>query len=174
MNAREAYAANPKTCLTCGVVLSFEQRRNSFCSKTCSATHNNRGVNRHNKNSNICSCGNIKRYENKYCDACIKKRVYNMPQKFEGLKDSVALKRFLIRERGHRCEDCGLESWKNQPIPLELHHIDGNADNNTRENLQLLCPNYHAFTPHYKGAVKGKHTSRQIRRRNLYAEGRPH
>jgi 5-methylcytosine-specific restriction endonuclease McrA len=173
-DARNAYAANPKFCPTCNVELTFEQRRNRFCSQTCAATHNNRGVTRHSKHSNLCSCGNVKRRENKYCDACISKRVYNVPQAFEGLKDSVALKRFLIRERGHRCEDCGLETWKNQPIPLELHHRDGNPDNNTRDNLQLLCPNCHAFTAHYKGAVKGKHTSRQIRRRKLYAEGRPH
>jgi hypothetical protein len=34
-----------------------------------------------------------------------------------------------------RCEKCGLDSWLNQPIPLELHHKDGNHYNNDFENL---------------------------------------
>lgn len=33
--------------------------------------------------------------------------------------------------------------------PLELHHIDGNPDNNKEENLQVLCPNHHAMTEHF-------------------------
>lgn len=51
----------------------------------------------------------------------------------------------------HKCECCGLATWLNQPIPLELHHKDGNRDNNTIENFQLLCPNCHAFTDSYRG-----------------------
>lgn len=30
----------------------------------------------------------------------------------------------------HKCECCGLTSWNGKPIPLELHHIDGNHYNN--------------------------------------------
>jgi predicted HNH restriction endonuclease len=37
------------------------------------------------------------------------------------------------------------------PIPLELHHIDGDKTNNTLENFQLLCPNCHALTDSYRG-----------------------
>ena len=59
------------------------------------------------------------------------------------------LKNKLIELRGHRCEDCGLTEWKHQPIPLEAHHIDGDKCNNTLENLLLLCPNCHTFTPNY-------------------------
>lgn len=57
----------------------------------------------------------------------------------------------LIQERGHKCEDCGLEEWKTQPIPLELEHCDGNNKNNTKENLKLLCCNCHALTPTWRG-----------------------
>lgn len=46
-----------------------------------------------------------------------------------------------------RCEKCGLDSWLNEPIPLELHHKDGNHYNNDFENLQILCPNCHAMEP---------------------------
>ena len=51
----------------------------------------------------------------------------------------------------HKCECCGLTTWLNQPIPLELHHKDGNRYNNVLENFELLCPNCHAFTNSYRG-----------------------
>ena len=35
-------------------------------------------------------------------------------------------------------------------IPLEVHHKDGNHENNLEENLQLLCPNCHAQTENYR------------------------
>lgn len=51
----------------------------------------------------------------------------------------------------HKCEICGLEIWNNQPIPLELHHKDGNRFNHSLENLILICPNCHAQTKNYRG-----------------------
>ncbi len=62
----------------------------------------------------------------------------------------------LLREgyKKHQCESCGLKEWLGKPIPLELHHIDGNHFNNTIENFQLLCPNCHAFTDSYRGKNK--------------------
>lgn len=55
----------------------------------------------------------------------------------------------LILLRGHRCEKCNLEQWESQPIPLQVHHIDGNRYNNQLNNLQLLCPNCHALTDNF-------------------------
>lgn len=59
----------------------------------------------------------------------------------------------LLKEgyKEHRCECCGLTTWLDKPIPLELHHKDGNRSNNTIENFMLLCPNCHAFTDSYRG-----------------------
>ena len=51
----------------------------------------------------------------------------------------------------HQCENCGLTTWLDKPITLELHHKDGDRNNNTIENFQLLCPNCHAFTDSYRG-----------------------
>lgn len=51
----------------------------------------------------------------------------------------------------YRCECCNLTEWLNKPIPLELHHLDGNRNNNTLNNYQLLCPNCHAQTDSYRG-----------------------
>ena len=58
--------------------------------------------------------------------------------------------------RGHKCEQCHLTQWNNQPIPLEIHHIDGNHLNNNLDNLQLLCPNCHALTDNYCGKIQLK------------------
>ena len=62
--------------------------------------------------------------------------------------------RIKLLEEGYKeykCECCGLTKWLGQPIPLELHHKDGNRTNNTIENFQLLCSNCHAFTDSYRG-----------------------
>lgn len=60
-------------------------------------------------------------------------------------------KQILIRERGHVCERCKNEEWLGERITLELDHIDGDRQNNVRENLQLLCPNCHSYTPTWRG-----------------------
>ena len=57
----------------------------------------------------------------------------------------------LVFIRGHRCEECGEERWLGQPIPLEVHHEDGDSLNNEMKNLKLLCPNCHALTNNYRG-----------------------
>lgn len=62
----------------------------------------------------------------------------------------------LIKLRGRKCENCGLEEWLGQPINLEVHHIDSNRSNNSLENLQLLCPNCHSYTESYCKGVKKK------------------
>lgn len=64
---------------------------------------------------------------------------------------SSNMKDALIHLRGNKCECCGLEKWRNEKIPLEVHHIDGDHLNNVLENLQLLCPNCHALTDNWRG-----------------------
>ena len=44
-----------------------------------------------------------------------------------------------------QCYECGCSSWNDDPIPLELHHIDHDRTNNHITNVQLLCPNCHSF-----------------------------
>ena len=59
----------------------------------------------------------------------------------------------LINEniKKYRCEICGNTEWQNRPIPLAIHHKDGNHFNNNLDNIQLLCPNCHALTESYCG-----------------------
>jgi Zn finger protein HypA/HybF involved in hydrogenase expression len=60
-------------------------------------------------------------------------------------------KKVLIKERGYKCESCGLSEWLGEPIPLELEHCDGDNKNNVKDNLLIICPNCHAKTKFYRG-----------------------
>ena len=66
------------------------------------------------------------------------------------IKVSRALKA-LVHLRGHHCECCKKEKWLDKPIPLEIHHKDGDNLNNELNNLILLCPNCHALTDNWRG-----------------------
>lgn len=44
----------------------------------------------------------------------------------------------------HKCNVCSIEHWNNKKLVLEIDHIDGCYWNNTKENLQFLCPNCHS------------------------------
>ena len=67
--------------------------------------------------------------------------------------DMKSLLRRLKRERGweHKCSVCSLTEWNNQPIPLEIDHINGVHSDNRIENIRAICPNCHAQTDNYKG-----------------------
>ena len=69
----------------------------------------------------------------------------------------------LLKLRPQQCECCKLTTWLNQPIKLEVHHIDGDNTNNVLENLQLLCPNCHSYTDSWcKTKPKAQVTDEQL------------
>ena len=71
---------------------------------------------------------------------------YETFTEFSYKKNGNSTAKALIALRGHQCENCGITSWLDQPINLEVHHRDGDRTNNSLSNLQLLCPNCHSYT----------------------------
>lgn len=71
------------------------------------------------------------------------------------LKHESVRKRIILEQKSH-CNKCNLNEWLGQPIMLELEHKDGNRINNTRDNLEALCPNCHSQTEFWRGRNKNK------------------
>lgn len=59
------------------------------------------------------------------------------------------LLRRALQELGveYKCSECGIFEWFGKKLTLEIDHVDGQYWNNTRENLQFLCPNCHSQKP---------------------------
>ena len=66
------------------------------------------------------------------------------------------LKKRLFKESllENKCAICGINSWNNNDIVLNLDHINGNSKDNRIENLRVLCPNCDSQTEFYKGRNK--------------------
>ena len=97
-------------------------------------------------------------YKGNQCGKGISKPNKKSMTLFEYLNESKDIQTNKLRKKlldegykEYKCECCGNSEWMGKPIPLEVHHKDGNRDNNTLENFELLCPNCHAFTDSYRG-----------------------
>jgi 5-methylcytosine-specific restriction endonuclease McrA len=66
----------------------------------------------------------------------------------------------------HQCEICKRKNWMNQPITLEMDHINGINTDNKRTNLRFLCPNCHSQTKTWKG----KNTRNKRNLQNLVSD----
>lgn len=71
--------------------------------------------------------------------------------------DRETLRKILTKVRGYKCEifDCGVSSWLDKPLTLQVDHIDGNAGNSLPQNVRLICPNCHSQTPTFGSRNKG-------------------
>ena len=75
---------------------------------------------------------------------------------------SPHVRRWLRENRGSACSEC---SWdEHHPsdgnILTEIDHIDGDAKNNTPDNLRILCPNCHSMTPTFRARNKNSKRDR--------------
>jgi hypothetical protein len=68
----------------------------------------------------------------------------------------------ILEEQKNLCLICGNKNeWNGKKIVFILDHIDGDASNNKRENLRLVCPNCDSQLDTYKS--KNKNSTRVTR-----------
>lgn len=80
-------------------------------------------------------------------------RVYSDDEVFA--KDGKGpVKALFLQKVEYKCSCCGLSSWNDTPIVLEMDHINGDNTDHRLDNLRLLCPNCHSQTPTYKNKNK--------------------
>ena len=169
-----------RQCAKCGK--EFEIKKSSpkkYCSMSCSVSETNRLRKKFKQCKN---CGKDISYRKIYCDNKCQGR-YTRKQTFKRIEageyvstDMSIVKAYLIEKRGEECEEC---KWNevnefSGKIPLEVHHKDGNSDNNNPDNVQLLCPNHHSLTKTWKGlnAGNGRFSRRNVKRRKRYSQGK--
>lgn len=164
------YNLNPKKCLSCNSNISYERKRNKYCSHRCSASQTNkfRELDRARNECKICGIPvPVKSY--KYCSAkCSTAGMWNETKsKIErGEKTSVnSLRKYLDETRERKCEICNGKEWFGNSMPLVMDHIDGNPANDLPSNLRWICPNCDRFLPTFGSRNRGYgRKSRGLRR----------
>ena len=70
------------------------------------------------------------------------------------------IRNYLLNECNHKCTECGWSEINEYTlkVPLDIDHIDGDAYNNLKENLRVLCPNCHSLKKTFKNTGNRKST----------------
>lgn len=153
-------------CERCGT--SFERPssgyKKRFCSRSCANTRSfSDETNRKRAKSNRQTWKKMKpeilKERKKNMASITQKRMATyqntfMEAEFDTLAHGTKRRRILI-EQDNCCLECGIKEWRDNPITLELDHIDGDKRNETRDNLRYLCPNCHSQTPTWRGRKNG-------------------
>ena len=99
------------------------------------------------------------RFKKFLCVECVRSKVSNTlienhKKKMEitpyHLKSSKERKISKCLLQDKKCNKCGYNLYDIYTGPYELHHIDGNCNNITLENEEVLCCNCHAMTDNYR------------------------
>jgi len=73
----------------------------------------------------------------------------------KGKQSSTKQLKRALSEKGveYKCNICEITEWLGKPIAIQIHHKDGDKNNNLLNNLCYLCPNCHTQTDNW-GAKK--------------------
>ncbi|WP_082995907.1 HNH endonuclease [Mycobacterium alsense] len=129
------------TCLGCGIDLDG-RRLKVFCTNACQQSHRRRLLLEAWLDTG--ACGRTS-YQGHY------------------------VRDYLHEQQSGCCAICGIEDqWNGVTLALIVDHINGDARDNRRDNLRLICPNCDSQLPTYKARNRGR--GRYYRRRR-YADG---
>ena len=148
-----------------------------FCSRSCAVTFNNRltpkkGVGPYsltNSNGTCNQCGNkLIGNQQKYCSMGCAAEGRQAQTISDWLSGKVIItdlairgtkgpyKNFILKQQDNLCDICGINDvWNGKPIVSILDHIDGDSNNNVRNNVRMICPNCSAQLPTNGGGNKG-------------------
>lgn len=158
------YEQAPKRCEECNEILSYEKailQKQKFCNHSCAARHNN--CSKKTEKKKCLNCGKEIRNSSIFCcRECNHK--YKEKERIElWLKTGSGnagprnyIRRYIEKEQENKCAICGIEPlWNNRPLTFILDHINGHSENNSRENLRLICPICDSQLDTYKSKNKG-------------------